>query len=822
MRSRVLFLAVLWAQVLCAQDVFIANNPYDQADESLKRQNAFRRERWFYEQRMYPNNHLPNDAYVNALRQREEMRGRQGFFARNVVWTNIGPTSGFYFSYGNISSRITTIQYDPQNPNVVYLGAAFGGVWKSFDGGATWIPKMHDEASLSSGALAIDRTNTNIVYYGTGEATYSAASYYGRGLLKSTDGGDTWTNYTSGLPSLSFFSRLVIRPHHPNELLAALGNRTSLGVSGGLYRSTNGGVAWTLLVNGRADDVVFSPSGDTAYAIGSGIGYRVSTDGGATFTPVSALTMQTRNHLAVAQSAPNIVFSAHHSSSIGIHVYKSTDAGATFTRVAPSVNFNGNQAWYDFYIHVNPFDPNYVYVGSIDIWRSTDGGTTFQNITNGYSGGSVHVDQHNLAFHPTNPDEMFCVNDGGVWHSTNRGTSWTNRNATLTLTQFYRLASDPTNWAHLLGGTQDNGTQRTLGSINWTAAFGGDGGEVCFHPQNPMTILGETQNNGVYRSLNGGYNWSPATTGLSGSGAWVGPIVAHPDSDGIFYTARQQVFKTTNSASSWFPISSGTTGTIRELAISKSNPNILYATSGGQVYRSSNGGVTFTPAYSGLPTRIITAVAVHPDSEDVVLVTYSGFGTGKVFRSTNGGSTWNDITGNLPDTPINDILIYYPGFATSTYLVATDVGVFISTNYGSSWNELADGLPNTVAIHLDYNVAGNKLRVATHGRGVYETSLVTGVVDYRPTPSSRFTLYQNFPNPFNPITHIRYALPEASHVRLSVFDALGREVSRLVDEPQLPGIYTAMWDARAEASGVYFSRLTIGAYTETRKLLLMR
>lgn len=337
-----------------------------------------------------------------------------------------------------------------------------------------------------------------------------------------------------------------------------------------------------------------------------------------------------------------------------------------------------------------------------------------------------------------------------------------------------------------------------------------------------MTMLGETQNNGVYRSLNGGYNCSPATTGLSGSAAWVGPIVAHPDSDGIFYTARQQVFKTTNSASSWFPISSGTTGTIREMAISKSNPNVLYTTSGGQVYRSSNGGVTFTPAFTGLPTRIITAVAVHPDSEDVVLVTYSGFGAGKVFRSTNGGSTWNDISGNLPDTPINDILLYYPGFATSTYLVATDVGVFISTNYGSSWSELADGLPNTVAIHLDYNVAGNKIRVATHGRGVYETSLITGVVDHHASPTSRFRLYQNFPNPFNPPTHFRYALPEAGRLRLSVYDVLGREVSRVVDEQQAPGTYTVMWDAHTMASGVYFYRLTFGAFTETKKLLLMR
>ena len=823
MKHALLLVVVLVTSSLHGQEFSIPNNPYDQADAYTQRRNAFNRERWFYEQRMYPFNALPEDAHANALRQRDQMRVAQGFFGVNgITWTNIGPTSGFYFSYGNISSRITTIKYDPTNPSIVYLGAAFGGVWKSTNSGLDWTSKTHGEASLSSGSLAIDPTNTSVIYLGTGEATYSAASYYGRGLLKSTDGGNTWTNYTAGLPSLSFFSRLVIRPNNPNQLVAALGNRTSLGVSGGLYRSTNGGVNWSLLVGGRADDVIFTPSGDTAYALGSGIGYRISTDGGQTFNSVSALTMCTRNHIAIARSSPNILFSAHHSDTIGIQVFKSTNAGATFNQVSVGTDFNGGQAWYDFYVHVNPFDPNYVYVGSIDIWRSTNGGTSFQNITNGYSGGNVHVDQHNVEFHPTDPNQMFCVNDGGVWRSTNRGTSWINLNATLTLTQFYRMTSDPSNYVHLLGGTQDNGTQRTTGSINWAAAFGGDGGEVCFHAQNAMTILGETQYNGVYRSLNGGANWSSAQTGLTGSGAWVGPIISHPDSTGIFYTARAQVFKTTNSAASWFPISSGTSGTIREMAVSKSNPIVMYATSGGLVYRSTNGGVNFTSVSAGLPTRTITSIYVHPDSQNVALVTFSGFGAGKVYKTTNGGTSWTNISGNLPDTPINDILIYYPGGPTSTYLVATDVGVFITNDYGATWSELADGLPNTVAMHLDYNVSGNKIRVGTHGRGAYETSIVTGVINYSNAAPKEHRLFQNYPNPFNPTTSIRYAVPDRDHVSLVVYDALGREVSRLVDQSQAPGTYTATWDARNMASGFYYYRLTAGGFAETKKLLLVR
>jgi hypothetical protein len=715
-----LFLLAFLSLPLLAQDLPIPGNPYDAVDSAAQRSKAFKRQRWFYEQRMFPYNSIPEDALAKALRQRDALRGSGGKRASLAApWTNIGPTCGYYFSYGNISSRIATIKYDPNNANTVYLGAAFGGVWKSTNGGVIWTSKTDTEVSLSSGALAIDPANSNIIYYGTGEATYSGASYYGRGLLKSTDGGTTWTGYTTGLGSFTYFSRIVVRPNNSSQILAALGSGSS---TPGIARSTNGGASWTIVASGRADDIIFTPSGDTAYATGSGIGYRMSTNGGQTFTTPTSLTMQTRNHIAICKTSPKILYASTYSGST-ISVFKSTDGGITFSAAAAGTDFNGGQAWYDFYVHVNPFDPNYVYIGAVDIWRSTNGGTSFSNITNGYAGGNVHVDQHNIDFDPVDANKMFCVNDGGVWYSTDRGTTWTNRNASLTLTQFYRMTSDPSNGAHLMGGTQDNGTQRTTGSLNWAAAFGGDGGEVCFQSQNPSLILGETQNNGVVRSVDGGNNWGSATTGLSGTGAWVGPLISHPDSANIFYTGRQSVFKTTNGGSSWFSISSGISGTIREMTISKSDARVMFATIGSSVYRSTDRGINWSSASTGLPARTITTVSVHPDSSNVVLVTFSGFGAGKVYRSTNTGTTWTDVSGNLPDTPVNDILIFHPGVATSTYLVATDVGVFISSNFGSTWSELADGLPNTVAIHLDYNQLTNKIRIGTHGRGVYETSI---------------------------------------------------------------------------------------------------
>ncbi|MBK8552666.1 MAG: T9SS type A sorting domain-containing protein [Ignavibacteria bacterium] len=810
-----------------AQDLNISNNPYDAAPDYVKQRNAFNRERWFNEQRMYPNNFIPDNAYTNSLNQRENLRNSQGFFyGERNTWSNIGPTSGFYFTYGNISSRITAIKYDPNNPSIIYLGAAYGGVWKSSNGGTTWTSMMNDEASLSSGSIAIDPANSNIVYYGTGEATYSGASYYGRGLLKSTDGGNTWTNFTSGLGSLSYFSRIVIRPGHSNELLAALGNRTSLGVSGGLYRSTDAGVTWNAVVSGRCDDVIFSPDGSKAYAIGSGTGYRISTDGGVTFNVSTSLSPSTRNHIALCRTSPNIMYSAVHSGS-SIAVFKSTDAGVTFTPAAPSTNFSGSQAWYDFYMHVNPFDPDYAYVGSIDIWRTTDGGTSFQNITNGYSGGNVHVDQQNMDFHPTNPNEMFCTNDGGVWKSTDRGSNWENLNSTLTLTQFYRIASDPSNASHIMGGTQDNGTQRTLGTQNWSGAFGGDGGEVCFHIVDPQYILGETQNNGVRRSQDGGASWISATSGLTGSGSWVGPLTSHPDSAGIFYTARQSVFKTTTWGASWFAISTGTSGTIREMGLCKSSPNVMFATSGSQVYKYTDGGYTYSNVSNGIPNKTITGIYVHPDSSNVVLAVQSGFGGGHIFKTTDGGSSWSNISGNLPDSPANDVLFYYPGFATNTYLIAMDVGVFMTNNNGATWTELAAGLPNTVAMHLDYNEAANKLRIGTHGRGVYEINALTGISNSLSEVAEGYSLEQNYPNPFNPVTNIKYKILDQGMVTLKLYNILGSEVETIVNQIQTTGTYSVIFDGANLTSGVYYYTISVASgsgnnFTDTKKLILLK
>lgn len=708
-------------QPIRSMDELMPEGIFSQVPDDIRHSKPYLRHRWFYEQRAYPYDYIPEDAYYNSIIQKDNLRN--SYNQRDIPsfnWVNLGPTPGYYFAYGNISSRIVTGAYHPTNPNIIYIGPANGGVWKTTDAGSSWLSTTDYEISLSMGAIAIDPVNPEIIYAGTGEATYSGVSYYGRGLLKSTNGGSTWTNYTSGLPASTYFSRIKIRPNNNSQLLAALGNS-------GLYRSTNGGQNWTQILSGRVDDVVFSPSGDTAFAVGSGIGIRRSINGGLSFATYGAtgLGSGSRTHFDLAQSNPAVMWAAVYASS-NVTVYKSTDYGFTWSTNSMPSDFasSSGQAWYDLYCLINPKNPNKVYIGTIDIWR-TENGSTFTNITNGYSGGNVHVDQHYLVFHPTQENTILSLNDGGVWRSTNNGTNFTNLNQTLTVTQFYRIAASPFMPSRIIGGTQDNGTQRTDSTLNWAAVYGGDGGEVCFNPFNSNFILGETQYNGIFRTTNGGLNWSSAQSGLSSSenAAWIGPIIHHPTISGTFYTARQRVYKSTNNGANWTAVSGNVNGTnaVRELAQSKTNPNLMFATTGNQIFRSTDEGATWTSVTTGLPNRTITSVYVHPSDANIVLLTFSGFGTSKVYKSTNSGTSWVSISGDLPDTPVNDILIFteHTGYP-NTYFVATDIGVFVTENNGTNWLEIPNGLPNTVIMHLDYSPSVKMLRAGTHGRGVYE------------------------------------------------------------------------------------------------------
>jgi photosystem II stability/assembly factor-like uncharacterized protein len=496
--------------------------------QQLRSDPRYQQWQYFYQKRAFPHGRIPPGALQAA---RQEFINKWGTApgaasanqpavsanqsAAPSQWTSIGPTPIGSGQFGaTVSGRVNTIAIHPTNTSIIYIGAADGGVWMTTNGGSTWTPLTDGQCSLSMGALAIDPVNPNIVYAGTGEENSAVDSYYGCGVLRSADGGQTWTQLgASAFGGQGFdtpsMSRVLIDP-----VTAGSTTSTTLLVSAnsGVYRSTNSGATWTNVLAGTASDIVRNPSTPaTVYAALGNIfgaasnGLYKSIDGGQTWTPLSGgfpTANVGRINLGIAASSPGTLYASVQNTSglFGslLGIWKSTNGGASWTQLsATNATCNepggqGAQCWYDMYVYVDPTNANTVYFASEDIYKSTDGGNTFTDI-GGYSGGNIHPDQHGFAFQPGNPSTIVVGNDGGVFMSQNGGASWSSLNQNLTLTQFYGISVTP-NGSQVLGGSQDNGTNLYSGSIAWTPVLGGDGGFTAIDFNTPTTAYAEFPN----------------------------------------------------------------------------------------------------------------------------------------------------------------------------------------------------------------------------------------------------------------------------------------------------------------------------------------
>jgi photosystem II stability/assembly factor-like uncharacterized protein len=488
----------------------------------------------------------------------------------------------------------------------------------------------------------------------------------------------------------------------------------------------------------------------------------------------------------------------------------------------------------------------------LDVYKTSNGGGSWF-----YSSGSMHVDQHAMYIHPVNPNFIVAGNDGGVYKSSNTGSSWTHI-STMPITQFYVCDVDFQFPNRYYGGTQDNGTNRTLtGNLNdWQQFYGGDGFYVLVDPSNNNYVYAESQYGGFGRSIDGGNNFDYGLNGVSGSDRfnWSTPFIIAPTNSAKLYLGSNRVYRTTNRAVLWTPISPDLTngpptgnqvyGTITTIASAPSDTNVVYVgTDDGNVWVTLNDGVTWTKISDTLPVRWITRVAVDHYDAMIAYVTLSGYRYDEylshVFRTTNAGISWLSISSNLPDAPVNDIIVD-PDSAGKLY-VGTDVGVFISDSLGNSWNYLGENLPNAPITDLVLHNPTRILIAATYGRSMYSIDLtpITST-DNEIAVVKDFILYQNYPNPFNPATKIKYQIPlspsllkgeseAGGFITLKVYDVLGNEIATLVNEEKPAGtyeiefnIYSHSGESRNLTSGIYFYQLKAGNYIETKKMVLLK
>ncbi len=804
---------------------FAEKAAYYEAHPELKTQRGtgwkpYNRAKWFYEQRMVNGEPVPVGARYRAWEERNQIEASLPPMPR-ATWFALGPA--------NLAGRILAVEFDPNDANVVYTGTAGGGLWKSTDAGVTWLSMSDETASLAVGGVAVLPSDSNVVLIGTGEGTPNIDRISGVGVLKSTDGGATW-NATD-------LDYARANGHGFHFLKASPSTGTLLGgATDGLWRSTDAGDTWLQIESGASFyDAVWKP-GDPSrvYVIRGGAnnannGVKLSTDDGATFAlvgvgqPTSNLIGKSK--LAVSENQPSWIYLSvsHRSNDSLLGVYRTTNDGANWTLQANSPDFYNGQGWYNVSLTADPNDANRVIAGGVELFRSTNAGVTFTEI-----GGNVHVDHHAANYQPGSPNDVFVGSDGGIWESTNDGSQWNDRNTGLITYQFYDICVAQSTTTFIMGGTQDQGTDRWTGTTTWGQGLGADGMVCNINPSQGNIVYAEIQSGDHRKSTNSGINFSPINNGITGNGSWVTPVAEDQtagNGNHLFTASSAGIFRTTNGGTQWVNVR---TGNAVWIDMSPVNGNYVWTVQGANAARfSTDDGTTWgTASAYGFPTSGATKVLADPIELNTVFVTFGGYSAGfaHVLRSTDLGTTWANVTGNLPSAPVNAIAVDPDD--NGRWFVGTDIGVWECTDGGTTWVPFDSGFPNTVVADLEIQRSGRKLIAGTHGRGAWEVDITVGGgtgVDVATPASLNLMLDPPAPNPTSRETTLRFAAKHMGEVTLQVFDVTGRQVSELVRAPVGDGIIRMVpWLTDDVPSGVYFAVLKAGSEQLSRKIVVTR
>ncbi len=581
----------------------------------------------------------------------------------------------------NIGARINTIAMHPTDKDILYVGFADGGLWKTTNGGRDWSPIFDNQIWQSIGSICIDPVNPNVVYVGTGDPNVSGYPRAGGGLYKSTDAGSTWKYM--GLDETRIISRILVHKNAPNTVYAAaMGAPFFKHNDKGVYKSTDGGITWnqSLLINdstGVSEIIIHPENEQILYAVGwnrvrnykkslvSGPDARVykTIDGGKNWQILSNGLPQgsfTRMGICLAESDPDVVYVQYtNAQTLNLEsIYKSTDGGNSFqlhtqgTENGLPGSALGGFGWYFGKIRVNPSNPNDIFLLGVGLYRYYPEEGVWRTVLDDNSENNPHADKHDLIFRD---DEMYLATDGGLYKGQLYGNPAWQDIENIPTTQFYRTAVNPHEPEFFYGGAQDNGTSvGNAEALNeWQRIWGGDGFQMAFRPDDPNVMYVETQNGNIAVTPDGGNTWDGATDGLSGSRHWDMQYIISQHNPDVLYTGTDKFYQSTSGI---FPQWQAISGDIVDnssdalihqfttLAESPLDPGVLYCgTSDAMVWNSIDGGLTWNRITNGLPVKYISSIKASPASISTVFVSQTGYkandNTPHLFRSDDYGST---------------------------------------------------------------------------------------------------------------------------------------------------------------------------------------
>ncbi|HUM48073.1 MAG TPA: T9SS type A sorting domain-containing protein, partial [Chitinophagales bacterium] len=753
----------------------------------------------FFLVRSYPDPYIDPAAYEAVMK---DAILRKNSTREEESWTIEGP--------GNIGGRINCTAIEPGNPNVMYVGNASGGVFKTTDGGSSWFPVFDAQPYLAIGAITIDPSNHQTVWVGTGDLNISGYPFIGDGIYKSTDGGSNWIHM--GLEAQSIVSKIIIDPANSNIIYAAtMGIPFFESADRGLYKSTDGGANWSqvLFVDEDAGiiDLVMNPdnaqvlyaaswnrirNNQVSFVHGPDAHIYKSIDGGSNWTILTnglPAFNTSRIGLAISLQNPDKLYAMVVDTTYTLQgIYKTTNAGSSWSNATGNFDNDlfGAQGWYFGKIFVNPLNDNEIYVPGVDLQRSTNGGTNWSSATPPWWTYEVHADGHYIDF--VNGSTLYYSTDGGMYKTTDNCISWSDAE-NIPNTQFYRVTYNPHQPDKAYGGAQDNGTTGGNATLlnSWPRIYGGDGFKIIFDPGNSDVFYVETQNGGLSYTNSGGLSYNDFTSGINDDDrrSWDMPYMISPLNPSTFFTGTYRMYKRTGApGGSWNPVSSDLTDgviygdrfhVITTISQSRFNENYLYAgTSDGNVWSTVNGS-TWNNVTSTLPDRYVTAVHASPNQLNTVYVTHSGYKYNDfiphIHKSLNNGETWIDISGDLPQWAVNDVLVV-PGNDEKIF-VATDGGVYYTENSGSNWNRLGNNMPMIAVYDIELNPVAGKLIAGTFARSIWtiDVSEITAVE----MSSANVVKFRLYPNPVSQELHVE--VPALKTFEVAIIDSRGNSVS---------------------------------------------
>jgi len=665
----------------------------------------------------------------------------------------------------------------PSEPHTYYFGAVAGGVWKTTNGGMTWVPLFDKQAVSSIGSLAVADSDPNVIYVGTGEACIRGNISHGDGVYKSTDAGKTWANI--GLKDTRNIGRVIIHPTNPDIVfVAALGHAYGFNEERGVFRTRDGGKTWekVLYVSDRAGaiDITFNtknPSNLYAttwaewrnpwYMNSGGPGSAVwkSTDGGTTWKKLTKGLPDLMGKIGVSLSAaaPERVYLIVEALEEKGGVYRSNNGGESFEQLTDDHRLR-HRPWYYTHINADPSNPDTVYVLNVGLYKSIDGGKNWAPMA-----GLPHGDHHGLWIDPKDSSRMINANDGGGTISVDGGVTWSRQDNQPTA-QFYHVTTDNQFPYRVYGSQQDNSSvsiasradDGSIGREDYHSVGGGEAGYIAVDDENGVVYAGEYF--GILtrwdRRTNQAHNisvWPDDTDGHEAANLkyrfnWTEPIVVSRHEKGAVFYAGNVLFKSTNGGLSWTAISPDLTrndkskqgrsgGPITGENISIEYYNVIFSvaespqqkdmlwvgTDDGLVHLTRDGGKSWsniTP--SGMPEGMVSQLDASPHDAGSAYIAldrhkFDDF-TPYIYKTSDYGKTWARINSGIPNNTFVRAVRVDPKKKGLLY-AGTENGMYVSFDDGANWQSLQLNLPQS-PIH-DLVVKDNDLVVATHGRSFW-------------------------------------------------------------------------------------------------------